>query len=59
MSTVNTLDRHVVGHLLAAMGVDAWGVAGNVPRLPRAAMCFDELGQGFGPRRGLARRSGK
>jgi len=37
MSTVNTLDRHVVGHLLAAMGVDAWGVAGNVPRLPRAA----------------------
>jgi len=37
MTAGNTLDRHVVGHLLAAMGIDAWGVAANVPRLPRAA----------------------
>ena len=36
MTTGNALDRHVVGYLLAAMGVDAWGVATNVPRLPRA-----------------------
>jgi epoxyqueuosine reductase len=30
------LDRHVVGHLLAGAGVDAWGVARNYPVLPLA-----------------------
>ena len=30
------LDRHVVGHLLAGAGVDAWGVARNAPMLPMA-----------------------
>jgi epoxyqueuosine reductase len=30
------LDRHVVGHLLAGAGVDAWGVARNDPTLPLA-----------------------
>jgi epoxyqueuosine reductase len=30
------LDRHIVGHLLAGAGVDAWGVARNDPALPLA-----------------------
>jgi epoxyqueuosine reductase len=30
------LDRHVIGHLLAGAGVDAWGVARNHPALPLA-----------------------
>jgi epoxyqueuosine reductase QueG len=30
------LDRHVVGHLLAGAGVNAWGVARNHPALPLA-----------------------
>jgi epoxyqueuosine reductase len=31
-----TVDRHVIGRLLAAKDVDAWGVAANQPRLPHA-----------------------
>jgi epoxyqueuosine reductase len=30
------LDRHIIGHLLAGAGVDAWGVARNEPALPLA-----------------------
>jgi len=30
------LDRHAIGHLLAAAGTDAWGIADNVPTLPGA-----------------------
>ena len=30
------LDRHIIGHLLAGAGVDAWGVARNDPALPLA-----------------------
>ncbi len=30
------LDRHAIGQLLRTKGVDAWGVAGNDPRLPLA-----------------------
>jgi epoxyqueuosine reductase len=33
---LRVLDRHVIGQLLATKGVDAWGVAGNEPRLPLA-----------------------
>ena len=31
------LDRHAVGQILRTKEVDAWGVAANVPRLPRAS----------------------
>lgn len=31
---LTTLDRHTVGQVLRARGVDAWGVAANAPRLP-------------------------
>lgn len=30
------LDRHTIGQVLRARGVDAWGVAANTPRLPLA-----------------------
>jgi len=33
---MNSLDRHVIGQLLRAWSVDAWGVASNDPRLPQA-----------------------
>lgn len=33
---LTTLDRHTVGQVLRARGVDAWGVAANEPRLPLA-----------------------
>ena len=33
---LHVLDRHAVGQMLRTKEVDAWGVAANVPRLPRA-----------------------
>jgi epoxyqueuosine reductase len=33
---LTSLDRHAVGQLLRAKGIDAWGVAVNEPRLPVA-----------------------
>jgi len=33
---LRVLDRHAIGQLLRTKGVDAWGVAGNEPRLPGA-----------------------
>ncbi len=33
---LNVLDRHAIGQLLRTKGIDAWGVAANVPRLPLA-----------------------
>ena len=33
---LSTLDRHTIGQLLWAQGVDAWGVAANDPHLPLA-----------------------
>ena len=33
---LRVLDRHAIGQLLRTKGVDAWGVAGNEPRLPLA-----------------------
>ena len=33
---LRVLDRHAIGQLLRTKGIDAWGVAGNVPRLPLA-----------------------
>jgi epoxyqueuosine reductase len=33
---LRVLDRHAIGQLLRTKGVDAWGVAGNDPRLPLA-----------------------
>jgi epoxyqueuosine reductase QueG len=33
----HTLDRHTIGRLLRARGVDAWGVAGNDPPLAASA----------------------
>ncbi|MGO8685190.1 MAG: hypothetical protein ACLQUT_11515 [Thermoleophilia bacterium] len=42
MNTTDRLDRNTVGHILAGTGIDAWGVAANMPHfgeappLPRA-----------------------
>jgi epoxyqueuosine reductase len=36
MDTKTHLDRNAIGHLLAAYGADAWGVAGNDPAMPLA-----------------------
>jgi epoxyqueuosine reductase len=33
---LRVVDRHAIGNLLSAKGVDLWGVAANTPRLPRA-----------------------
>ena len=33
---ITDLDRHTIGRIIATTGVDAWGVAGNVPALPNA-----------------------
>lgn len=36
MDVKSDLDRNAIGHLLAASGADAWGVAANDPALPLA-----------------------
>jgi epoxyqueuosine reductase len=33
---LSILDRHAIGQLLRTKGIDGWGVAANVPRLPLA-----------------------
>jgi epoxyqueuosine reductase QueG len=33
---ITDLDRHTIGRIIATTGVDAWGVAANVPALPNA-----------------------
>jgi epoxyqueuosine reductase QueG len=36
MNTIDRLDRNTVGHILAGTGIDAWGVAANMPHLDEA-----------------------